>query len=171
MWLCAVTLRSLGLGTPSVCLYCFLVRVRCCQASKPFCCWRGGLLSLLLLFISRVIKSHGATARARRLARSPPRVHPRAAKAPQKTRVLAPRPRRSPQRVAGRQKSQKTSSLLYLDLADPCRRSPEQTEIAKNLEFLHLNHANPAEGRVGRSEIAKILKFLPRPRRSPQRVP
>ena len=61
---------------------------------------------------------------------------------------FAPRPRRSPQRVArAGQTSQKTSSFLHLDHADPRRGSRGNFR----------NHKKP-------------WVFAPRPRRSPQRV-
>ena len=69
-------------------------------------------------------------------------------KSRKKPRVFAPRPRRSPQRVArALQKSQ------------------------KNHGFLHLDHADPRRGSRGHVENRKKpWVFAPRPRRSPQRV-
>ena len=100
-----------------------------------------------------------------------------------KPRVFAPRPRRSPQRVA--QKSQKTSSFCTSTTPIPTEGRAGMLEIAKNHGFLHLDHADPrrgsrghvgnrkktmsfctsttpipAEGRAGMLEIAKNHGFL-----------
>ena len=89
-----------------------------------------------------------------------------------KPRVIAPRPRRSPQRVArAGQKSQKTSSFCTSTTPIPAEGCASRAEIAKNLEFLHLDHADPRRGlrEQGRNR-KKPWVFAPRPRRSPQRV-
>ena len=62
-----------------------------------------------------------------------------------KPQVVAPRPRRSPQRVA---------------------RAPQKKK--KNLEFLHLDHTDPRRGSRAFKKHKKV--FTPRSRRSPQRV-
>ena len=91
-------------------------------------------------------KSHGATARARRHARSAQRVHPRTAKTP-KERVLAPRPRRSPQRVArAPQESQQPRVFAPRPRRSPQRVARADRNRKKNLEFLHLDHADPRRG-------------------------
>ena len=129
--------------------------------------------------ISRATKSHGATARALRHARSPQRVrrdqeefarrHSESAStrtipaegssgnvknAKNNPQVLH-RPRRSPQRVArAPTKTQKiTLDFLHLDHADPRRRSRGHRQKRKKkkntLEFLHLDHADPRRGSRG----------------------
>ena len=88
-------------------------------------------------------------------------------------RVFAPRPRRSPQRVArAPQKSQKNLEFLHLDHADPRRGSREQVKHRKKHHgFLHLDHADSRRG--SREQVKHRKKpwvFAPRPRRFPQRV-
>ena len=89
-------------------------------------------------------KSHKKTwVFAPRPRRSPQRV----ARAPKKTMVFAPRPRRSPQRVArAPQKSQKQSMGFCTSTTPIPAEGRARTEIAKILEFLHLDHADPRRG-------------------------
>ena len=82
------------------------------------------------------------TARARRHARSPQRVHPRTAKT-----------------------QKKTSSFCTWTPIPAEGRAPQESQKNK---FLYLDHADPAEGRAGTARIAKKRVFLRRPRRSPQ---
>ena len=68
-----------------------------------------------------------------------------------KPRVFAPRPRRSPQRVAragSRQKSQKTLSFCTSTTPIPAEGRASMLEIAKNHGFLHLDHADPRRGSI-----------------------
>ena len=61
--------------------------------------------------------------------------------------VFAPRPRRSPQRVArAPQKSQKTLGFCTSTTPIPAEGRASTAEIAKNLGFLHLDHADPRRG-------------------------
>ena len=167
--------------------------------------------------ISRAKKSHGATARAlrrtisakgslrlRRIRTAPQRERfdtcdprkgfIRECQKRKKLRVFAPRPRRSPQRVAraptktqkplsfcisttpifaeGRADVKKRLEFLHLDHAD-LRRGPRghQQKRKKQPEFLHLDRADLRTGSCG--NVKKRQKpgvFAPRPRRSPQRV-
>ena len=60
--------------------------------------------------------------------------------------VFAPRPRRSPQRVA---RASKNHGFLHLDHADPRRGSRGHVGNRKNHGFLHLDHADPRRGPRG----------------------
>ena len=86
--------------------------------------------------------------------------------------VFAPRPRRSPQRVArAPQKSQKTMGFCTSTTPIPAEGRASRLEIAKIDGFLHLDHADPRRG--SREQVRNRKKpwvFAPRPRRSPQRV-
>ena len=74
-------------------------------------------------------------------------------------RAFAPRPRRSPQRVArAKTKSHKNPSFCTSTTPIPAEGRAGPSKIAQQLEFLDLDHANPRRGSRGR------------PRRSPQRV-
>ena len=111
--------------------------------------------------------------------------------------VFAPRPRRSPQRVArAPQKSQKTMGFCTsttpipaegrastAEIAKktmgfctsttpiPAEGRASRLEIAKNHGFLHLDHSDPRRwSREQRRNPKKPWVFAPRPRRSPQRV-
>ena len=92
---------------------------------------------------------------APRPRRSPQRV----ARAPQKkktqkksARVFAPRPRQSPQRIArAPQKNAKKNEFLHLDHADLRRGSRGHIKKRKNFEFLHLDHADLRRGSHSRS--------------------
>ena len=85
--------------------------------------------------------------------------------------VFAPRPRRSPQRVArAPQKSQKTMGFCTSTTPIPAE-GRAALEIARNHWFLHLGHADPRRGSRGNFRNRnKPWVFAPRPRRSPQRV-
>ena len=87
-------------------------------------------------------------------------------------RVFAPRPRRSPQRVArAPQKLQKNMGFCTSTTPIPSEGRASRLNIAKNLEFLHLDHADPRRGSRGNfRNRKKPWVFAPRPRRSPQRV-
>ena len=98
-------------------------------APWPFCASCSG----------KVLCANGAGARTtRQLPRtsSNNKSLSRVAQAPLK-RVFAPRPRRSPQRVA-----RPAEIVQHLDNADPRRRSREH-------EFLHLDHDDPRTGSRG----------------------
>ena len=86
--------------------------------------------------------------------------------------VFAPRPRRSPQRVArAGYKSQKTMGFCTSTTPIPAEGRLSRLEIAKNHGFLHLDHADPRRGsREQDRNRQKPWVFAPRPRRSPQRV-
>ena len=88
-----------------------------------------------------------------RHARSPQRVHPRAAKR-KKTPSFCT--------STNRKNRKNTSSFCTLTTPIPAEGRAGRSEIAKNLEFLHITSTTPipAEGRAGRSEIAKNLEFL-----------
>ena len=78
-----------------------------------------------------------------------------------KPRVFAPRPRRSPQRVArAPQKSQKTSSFCTSTTPIPADGRASMLEIAKNIGFCTSTTPIPAEGRASSAEIAKNHRFL-----------
>ena len=91
-----------------------------------------------------------------------------------KTWVFAPRPCRSPQRVArAPQKSQKTMGFCTSTTPIPAEGRASMLKIAaKKHGFLHLDHADPRRGlREHRRNRKKHLEFFaPRPRRFPQKV-
>ena len=92
-------------------------------------------------FAETKTNSHGATARARRHARSPQMVHPRPAK------------------------TQKTSSFCTSTTPIRAEGCAGTARIAKNLAFLYLHHAGLRRRLHDRK---KPRVFAPRPRRSPQ---
>ena len=90
-----------------------------------------------------------------------------------KPRVFAPRPRRSPHRVARAcwKPQKKTMGFCTSTTPIPAQGRAGMLEIAKNHGFLHLDHADPRRGsREHRRNRKKPWIFAPRPRRSPQRV-
>ena len=62
--------------------------------------------------------------------------------------VFAPRPRRSPQRVARACWKSQKHGFLHLDHADPRRGSLGHVGNRKNQGFLHLDHADPRSGSI-----------------------
>ena len=119
--------------------------------------------------ISRVIKTHGATARALRHARSPQRVR-RDKTNSHGASARARRHARSPQKVHPRTaKTQNKLEFLHLDRTISAEGRPRTARIVKSPQFFNLDHADPR--RASREQIRNRKNLLaPRPRRSPQRV-
>ena len=118
--------------------------------------------------ISRVIESHGATARALQHARSPQRVRrdwsefARCHSA--STRTIPAEGLRAHRKIAQK------NEVLHLNHADPRRGSCGQIRNRKKPRVFVPRPRRPAEGSFARHKNAKknLEFFAPRPRRSPQ---
>ena len=107
---------------------------------------------------AEIAKSHGFLHLDHADPRRGLRVHRRNRKTP---RVFAPRPRRSPQRVArSSQKSQNTSSFCTSTTPIPAEGRAACWKSQKTMGFCTSTTPIPAEGRAGMLEIGKNHGFL-----------
>ena len=114
--------------------------------------------------ISRVIKSHGATARAlRHTISAETNEFARRRGESASTRAIPAEGSSAHRKNGGKQ----TSSFCTSTTPIPAERCAGTARIAKNLEFWYLDHADPRRGSRRQKHRKKNLEFL---HRSPQRV-
>ena len=102
--------------------------------------------------------SHGASARALRHAQSPQRVHPGMSKT-QEPRLFAPRPRRSPQRVAREPQKQNAKKKPRVFAIPAEGRAGTAKKHQKTSSFCTSTTPIPAEGRGNITKRKKTSSF------------